>query len=73
MIEPHMQAMATALLYTSIDFENVAAVCRENGHEVSAKVIYDIVDRLDNVWQKYDEDFQAYKQQFLHTIECDDE
>ena len=73
MIEPHMQAMATALLRLSNNYESVAISCVDKGHYVSAKILCDIFDRLDNVWTKYDATYQKFKQQFLHAIECDDE
>jgi hypothetical protein len=73
MIEPHMQSMSDALFKVAWMFENMATCCMANGHHASAEVLYDIMDSLDSVWTKYDPAFQKYKQQFLHTIECDDE
>ena len=73
MIEPHMQAMADALFWVLLTLERTAMHCTVNGHLASAKVLHDIIDSLDNVWTRYDAGYQEFEQQFLHTIECDDE
>jgi hypothetical protein len=79
MIEQHMQAMAEALYDVSCRCADVAMNCYENGYIVSGAVMRDISNRLDNVWTKYDQEYQDFKEglidflTFDYVSECDNE
>jgi hypothetical protein len=72
MVEPGKQAMATALLNVSCRIQDVAMNCRRSGYKVSEAVLCDVYDRLDNVWPRYNKEYQEALRCF-YIVECDDE